>query len=251
MIHNKDLIVLEKKGFVKTKIEKKYIKQLEIFRNRLKIRSKKILKNKKFNLEDFHKYQINDIKLNNFRLSLIEYIKSYKNLNNIVYASLKNIIDECVGPDVLVQKTSNLVIQKPNDINRSPFHKDAPVASNYEIVIWLPLVNCRKTMSMYIFDIKHHDKTKRFLKNVKSERKIINFCKKYGRLYNYKFGEALIFWTNNYHYIPVNGENNTRWSLNLRFKNLFTPYGTKNLLDYYKILRVSPLTQLLNKIDEI
>ena len=68
-------------------------------------------------------------------------------------------------------------------------------------------------------------------------------------LLDVKFGEALIFWTNNFHYIPVNQEKKTRWSLNLRYKNLFTQYGTKNLLDYYDILKISPITKLLNNID--
>ena len=59
-----------------------------------------------------------------------------------------------------------------------------------------------------------------------------------------KFGQALIFNTNNYHYIPINKTNKTRWAINLRLKNLFTPYGERNLLDYYEILKISPLSKM-------
>ena len=62
-------------------------------------------------------------------------------------------------------------------------------------------------MSMYMFDVKNHERAKAFLRKQNSEKKkLISFAKKYGKLLNYKFGEVLIFWTNNYHYIPVNKE---------------------------------------------
>ena len=104
-------------------------------------------------------------------------------------------------------------------------------------------------MSMYLFDIKHNDRGKKLIAKNTSQKHIDDFSKKYGKLYNIKFGQVLIFWTNNFHYIPINKETKTRWSLNLRYKNLFTQYGTKNFLDYYDILKISPITKLLNKID--
>ena len=36
------------------------------------------------------------------------------------------------------------------------------------------------------------------------------------------FGEYIIFCSKVYHYIPINTESNTRWSINLRYKNMFT-----------------------------
>ena len=171
------------------------------------------------------------------------------NLGSKTNNSLNDFMDKCLGPDVIVQKNVNLVIQSPNDKNRSPFHKDAPIASNYELVVWIPLVDCIKTMSMYIFDVKNHEKAKKLLINNISDKKYNEFSKKNGKLFDIKFGQALIFWTNNFHYIPINKENKTRWSLNIRYKNLFTQYGTKSFLDYYEILKISPITKLLNKID--
>ena len=61
---------------------------------------------------------------------------------------------------------------------------------------------------------------------------------------NIKVGNVLIFNTNNFHYVPLNKTKSTRWSLNIRFKNLFTPYGQRNLLDYYEIINTSVLTKM-------
>ena len=106
-------------------------------------------------------------------------------------------------------------------------------------------------MSMYMFDIKIHEKVRKFIINNSNEKKIESFCKKNGKLINIRFGEVLIFLTNNYHYIPINEEDNTRWSFNIRYKNLFTPYGTKNLMDFYEIFKLSPTTKLINSIEKI
>ena len=53
-----------------------------------------------------------------------------------------------------------------------------------------------------------------------------------------EFGNVLIFSTNNFHYIPINKEEETRFSLNFRFKNLFKRYGSKFYLEYFKIVNI-------------
>ena len=66
--------------------------------------------------------------------------------------------------------------------------------------------------------------------------------KKYGKLPKVKFGEAVVFWSCLLHSVPENIENETRWTFNLRLKNLFTPYGKKGFLDYFEILKTSGLS---------
>ena len=240
----------EKKGFAVIDINKDYLPKLNKLKKSLeKETSKNLLKYENFSLEKFHKYKLKKISLNQFRLDMISKINRQKNLKLDIYNSIKSVLDKCLGPDIIVQKNINLVIQKPKDKDRAPFHKDAPANSNYEIVVWVPLVDCYKTMSMYLFDVSKHKKSKKFLKENNSPSKFDMYSQKEGALPDVKYGQALIFWTNNYHYIPINKERNTRWSLNVRYKNLFTKYGTKNLLDFYEILKLSPLTKLLNKID--
>jgi hypothetical protein len=42
----------------------------------------------------------------------------------------------------------------------------------------------------------------------------------------------------------VNREPTTRWSFNIRFKGLFTPYANKKLGDYFVPLTIAPASQV-------
>ena len=246
----KILDYFEKKGFAIIDIDKKYQNKLSKLKKFIeKETSKNLINKNNFSLEKFHRYKLKNDSLNKFRLNTIKKINSKKNLKIDIYNSISKILDKCLGPDIIVQKNINLVILQPKDKDRAPFHKDAPANSNYEIVVWIPLVDCYKTMGMYVFEANKQKKIIKFLNKNNSLNKLNTFSKKEGFLPDIKFGQILIFCTNNYHYIPINNEKNTRWSLNLRYKNLFTKYGTKNLLDFYEILKLSPLTKLLNKIN--
>ena len=47
----------------------------------------------------------------------------------------------------------------------------------------------------------------------------------------------------------INKEKETRISLNVRFKNLFSPTGLKNQLQYYRPLNISNITKFGAQID--
>ena len=53
----------------------------------------------------------------------------------------------------------------------------------------------------------------------------------------------------NLHGSDINKEKETRISLNLRFKNLFSPSGLKNQLQYYRPINISNITKIGAKID--
>ena len=50
---------------------------------------------------------------------------------------------------------------------------------------------------------------------------------------NINFGEVLIFNQSLPHGNVVNEENETRWSMNCRFKSLFSPYGDKRVGEFF------------------
>ena len=58
------------------------------------------------------------------------------------------------------------------------------------------------------------------------------------------FGSALIFWSGLFHGSIVNKEGESRLSLNIRYKNLFSPAGMKDQLRYFNILQTSQLIDL-------
>lgn len=242
-----------KKGYIILNIPENKMSFLSEMKKKIKDKSQKFIQLKRdseFELNKFHYYKLKKKNnLNDLRMEIMKEINNNMNTQKEIYETISDFLDFCLGPDIATQKIVNLVIQKPNDNERAPFHKDGPVASNYEVVLWVPLVDCYKTMNMYLFENKLHDRTKNFLKSNSNNQSLDTYSKKFGTLNSVKFGQILVFWTNVFHYIPVNKENDTRWSLNLRYKNLFTKYGTKNILDYYKILKISPITKMLQKID--
>ena len=52
-----------------------------------------------------------------------------------------------------------------------------------------------------------------------------------------------------WHGNTINETNETRFSLNVRVKNVFTPYRGKKLGDFFKIAEISDLTKLASEIE--
>ena len=120
-----------------------------------KIITKNISNNLKFKgklkLEKLHQVNINNF--NQFRLDAIKNKNKIKNIKRKLFETLKDDLLNLFGEDIVIQKYLNLAIQRPNDQERTPMHSDAPSHSLYEVVVWLPLVDCKKTMGMYYFPI--------------------------------------------------------------------------------------------------
>ena len=137
----------------------------------------------------------------------------------------------------MMQKNINLSIQLPNDKSSLlPIHSDVWSGdSPYEINLWIPLVNCFKTKSMYILNRKHNSYFLKEMKKkkIKSSNQIFNLIKNKIQFINIKYGEFLIFDQTLPHGNIVNIENETRWSMNCRFKSIFSPYGDKKVGEFF------------------
>ena len=68
-----------------------------------------------------------------------------------------------------------------------------------------------------------------------------------------KYGEVLIFNQALPHGNRINTETETRWSMNCRFKGVFTPYGDKKLGEFFEpvTLRAASKTGMDYKLPEI
>lgn len=194
----------------------------------------------------FHELNISDIYLNKFRLDIIKFINMELDSKNIIFNSFEKKLTKFLGQDIAIQKKINLVIQMPNNSDISPTHRDAPENSPFEIVFWVPLVDCEKTKSIYLFDKETTDKNIHLLDTRKTNdlKMLDNKFKKNGKLKKIKFGQGLIFWSALLHSVPINKEKTTRWSFNIRFKNLFTPYGPKGFPEYFEKFKISDLSHL-------
>ena len=145
----------EKNGFLVKEVEEKnsLFKIREIF---LKCIKKKIRAKLKFKKNDdilnlLHK-NINSDEINDFRLEVINEVNSKKELRELYYLVAKKYLNSLVGNELAMQLRVNVSIQLPNDKSSLlPLHSDVWSGdSPFEIVVWLPLVDCYKTKSMYI-----------------------------------------------------------------------------------------------------
>ena len=192
----------------------------------------------------FHKLSISSTTLNEQRVKLIRECNSTIDSGKIIFEAFRGPILDLLGPDLLVQKNTNLVIQQPHDPNPTEMHRDAPANSPYEIVVWLPLVDCYKTKMMNVLDLSHTKKAAQEMNKGERWESFVERCNQQAISPDVPFGTALIFWTALFHAAPVNVESETRWSLNMRYKNLFSPNGMKDPFEFFKIFKLSPLTQL-------
>ena len=98
---------------------------------------------------------------------------------------------------------------------------------------------------MYILDYTSTKNSLEFLKkNNRDWKKFENFSKKLKSNPQVKFGQGLFFSSCLIHGSDINKEKETRISLNIRFKSLFSPAGKKNQLHYFKSLKLSNISSI-------
>ena len=181
-----------KKGFVKIRLDKKYMSAYEKLKKNIRNDFPKNFKKDKF--ENLH-HVVNFDEINSIRMKIIRSINIEKDLKKNIYLSAKSFLDQLLGADIVVQKSVNLAIQMPNDNSRPMFHKDTPLSSKYEVVLWIPLVDCSKSMCMTMIDKKYHDEANKLFDNLNrnSETRFQKFSKLKGSNFPVKFGELLYF----------------------------------------------------------
>ena len=128
-----------------------------------------------------------------------------------------------------------------------PLHSDTWSGdSPFEVVLWVPFVDCFDTKSMFILNQK---KIKKF-NNIYNQKLTIKSSDLYDKIkdevdfLNIKFGQFLLFNQNLPHGNIVNKTKETRWSMNCRFKSLFSPYSEKKLGQFFTPLDVKPATTI-------
>ncbi len=147
----------KKNGYVIINVKKLdslyYLQDKIIKSTQLKVSKKKI--NKINFLNNFHK-KIKIKNLNTIRLNIMKRINNDKRFKYNIYDISKELLNSLVGNELVMQKRINLSIQFPNDKSSLlPVHSDTwSGLSPFEDVIWIPLVDCYKTKSMYILPPK-------------------------------------------------------------------------------------------------
>ena len=176
--------------------------------------------------------------LNQFRLSVINDINSEPNLRQQYFSLAQPYLEALVGNELAMQMRINVSIQLPSDDGSLlEVHADTWSGdSAFEVVVWLPLVDCYGTKSMYIVTPERSRELSRSFSNTiesNAEQFFDNIADD-ARWLDVRYGEVLVFDQSLPHGNRINEELETRWSLNCRFKGLFTPYGDKKLGEFFE-----------------
>jgi sporadic carbohydrate cluster 2OG-Fe(II) oxygenase len=183
--------------------------------------------------------------LNELRIKIIHLLNQEKWFRPIYFSLAKCCIEAIVGNELAMQTRINLSIQMPgDDTSLLPIHADVWSGdSPYEVVLWVPLVDCFGTKAMYILPPKEskylhenffESSSSKLYENVKYQIDWINI----------KAGEFLLFNQNLPHGNIVNDESETRWSMNCRFKSIFSPYGDKKIGEFFEPITLKAASRI-------
>ena len=164
------------------------------------------------------------------------------------YQVAKPYLDILVGNELAMQLRVNLSIQMPGDESSLlPIHADTWSGdSPYEVVVWVPLVDCYDTKSMYFLPPKI---AKSLSNNYKvhaqgNSDQLFRTIRDDVEWMKVDYGEVLVFNQIYPHGNVVNEEDETRWSMNCRFKSLFSPYKDKKIGEFFEPITMRPVTKI-------
>jgi sporadic carbohydrate cluster 2OG-Fe(II) oxygenase len=181
-------------------------------------------------LNEIHKL-VEPSALNDFRLKVIQGLNALPEFRLMYFRLSKPYLEAIVGNELAMQQRINLSIQMPDDTSSLlPVHADTWSGdSPFEVVVWLPLVNCFGTKAMYLLPPVESAKfSEEFSqRGGSSSESIFDSIKDEVKWLEVRSGQVLVFDQSLPHGNRVNEESETRWSMNCRFKGVFTPYGDK------------------------
>jgi sporadic carbohydrate cluster 2OG-Fe(II) oxygenase len=176
--------------------------------------------------------------LNSFRLAMIRKANALPDFRQKYYQIAKSYLDIIVGNELSMQLKINLSIQLPgDDSSLLPVHADTWSGdSPFEVVVWIPLMDCYKTKSMYILPPEHNSElNKNFRTNAGSNSEdLFRSIQEKVKWLEIGYGDILLFNQALPHGNRINLESETRWSMNCRFKGVFTPYSDKKIGEFFE-----------------
>lgn len=198
-------------------------------------------------LETVHE-RLEQGKSNDLRLHVLKQLWINEEFSKRFYVSCKATVDLLAGNEVAMQKRIGLSVQLPNNSeDELPIHADTwNGVSPYELNILMPLVDCKGSMSLYILE---RDKYKKALRerpgllHLDSSELLHQLWKELTWV-ELKRGEYLAFDQSLPHGFTTNQESFSHWSLNCRFKSLYSPYSDKRLGEYFLPVGVKACTMI-------
>ena len=186
--------------------------------------------------------------LNALRLDVYNTVNAAPWMREAYFSLARRSLEALVGNELAMQRRVNLSVQLPNDDSSLlPVHADVWSGdSPFEIVVWLPLVDCHHTKSMYLLppgpDRAVSGRLQEFASQ--SAEDLFQAIEPDVEWIDIRFGQVLLFAQSLMHGNRINREPETRWSMNCRFKSLFSPYADKRLGEFFEPITIRPATRL-------
>ena len=181
--------------------------------------------------------RVDGSKLNDLRLAIIAAITASPWFRAAYHACAADVLATLVGNELAMQRGLGFSVQLPNDAGSVlPLHSDVwSEDSPFEVVLWVPLVDCFGTKCMFLLppvaDALWRERMPEFAtRDVESLYQAVENDLAWIEI---PYGKVLVFTHTLMHGNRVNVETTARWSMNVRFKGLFTPYADKQLGDFF------------------
>ena len=191
--------------------------------------------------------QVPVAELNTFRLKIIRGFNAIEEFRQMYFRVARPYLETLVGNELAMQLRVNLSIQFPgDDSSLLPVHADTWSGdSPFEVVVWLPLVDCYRTKAMYILPpVAAAELNQQFVDRAgNSSEDLYQSMQDEVKWLEVRYGEVLVFDQALPHGNRVNEESETRWSINCRFKGVFTPYGDKKIGEFFEPITLRAASQ--------
>jgi len=198
-------------------------------------------------LDQIHRH-VDPARLNEFRLAVFDEVNRAEWLRPTYFSLARSLLETIVGNELAMQRRINLSIQLPgDDSSLLPVHSDTWSGdSPYEVVLWVPLVDCYRTKTMYLAPPAATARLQQNLSSFESRgvEAIYRSIEPDLVWLDVPTGSVLVFNQNCAHGNRVNDEATTRWTMNCRFKAVFTPYADKKLGEFFEPITLRPASRI-------
>lgn len=196
-------------------------------------------------LDGIHHHVTPD-RLNEVRLAVIQGMNAQPWLRAAYFALARGALETLVGNELAMQRRLNLSIQLPDDDSSIlPLHADTWSGdSAYEVVLWVPFVDCRRTKSMFIAPPAVDAAAAARMAGYPGVEDLYRSIESDVVFLDIPYGHYLLFTQTLMHGNRVNREPDTRWSMNVRFKSVMSPYADKRLGEFFEPVTLRPATRI-------
>jgi sporadic carbohydrate cluster 2OG-Fe(II) oxygenase len=203
---------------------------------------------------DPHRYldtigeRVSTARLNDLRLAIIDALAAADWFREAYFACGRRLLEIVAGNELAMQRGVGFSVQLPGDESSLlPLHSDVwSEDSPFEVVLWIPFVDCYRTKSMFVLPPGADERWRPRMHEFSGASVDVFFAEVEPdlRWLEIPYGHVLVFTHTLMHGNRVNVEPTARWSMNVRFKGLFTPYADKALGDFFTPITLRPASRI-------